>query len=934
MCGNEMSQEFKDSKVGATTFEKHVWILFHTIHFTLKRNTVSACALVKVFMFRRNPVGIQMLPQMLHKQIFTKEPDPSPELITLALQHLETHNLRGKTSEDVPPVEIALPKLIGGNLSSHFYHLGIHQSRFYMKQALELCKQTIPPMPNHWERKAGWTQYLADGSRKQIQYPPEEETLVFDTEVMYKLSPFPVIATAVSEKGWYSWCAPSLSDISSSLIPFGNSRRLVIGHHVSFDRARIQEEYDIEKSKIAFLDTLSLHLSVGGLSTQQRNQYLMYKKELQTSDIDSKDIIKQKTMQNRMIQRKKDAVWQNHGTTNSLRAVAEFYLNKSIDKTERDFFATDTMDMFQDERLFQDLMRYCATDVQTTYELFQKIFPKFQSKCPHPVSFAGMLHMCKGYLPTTEKWKHYIKHSEELCQRHQEEIENSLVRICDQVLQKGPLPEDDWLKNLDWDIKPSKMTKEKIVKGVVIPARLYKNANSELVGKPNWYRDLWDSKLKRIRLSLSKNIVPYLLRLEWNGYPLVYYQDYGWLYHTPLEAEVKNAKPLELEGMERNRKYFRIPHPEGEGKNCGNPLSKSYLKAFEKGILTSSIPEAKNLLDLHAKCTYWISARERIMSQMVVWDPKVTRKNGMGVIVPNTIPMGTVTRRATEPTWMTASNAKGNLIGSELKSMIEAPEGYSIVGADVDSQELWIASLLGDAQFKIHGATAIGFMTLQGSKSKGTDLHSVTGQLIGMSRDIAKIFNYSRIYGAGAKYAAELITKHSPEVSQEEAKAKATKLFNHTKGKKIRGEKEYWQGGSESFMFNQLESIARSPDSRTPVLNCQIPDTLSSVMTKNEFMTSRVNWAVQSSGVDYLHLLLVAMEYLMQLFNIPGRFLLSIHDEIRFLVPSKDRYVAALALQISNLWTRAYFASRVGIPDLPLVIQSNIECHIFFCGGH
>ncbi len=43
-------------------------------------------------------------------------------------------------------------------------------------------------------------------------------------------------------------------------------------------------------------------------------------------------------------------------------------------------------------------------------------------------------------------------------------------------------------------------------------------------------------------------------------------------------------------------------------------------------------------------------------------------------------------------------------MGSELKAMIQAPDGYNIVGADVDSQELWIASLLGDSHFTgIHG---------------------------------------------------------------------------------------------------------------------------------------------------------------------------------------------------------------------------------------
>ena len=65
---------------------------------------------------------------------------------------------------------------------------------------------------------------------------------------------------------------------------------------------------------------------------------------------------------------------------------------------------------------------------------------------------------------------------------------------------------------------------------------------------------------------------------------------------------------------------------------------------------------------------------------------------------------GTVTRRAVEPTWLTASNAKETRVGSELKVMIRAPDDYHFVGADVDSQELWIASVLGDMHFAgMHG---------------------------------------------------------------------------------------------------------------------------------------------------------------------------------------------------------------------------------------
>lgn len=61
---------------------------------------------------------------------------------------------------------------------------------------------------------------------------------------------------------------------------------------------------------------------------------------------------------------------------------------------------------------------------------------------------------------------------------------------------------------------------------------------------------------------------------------------------------------------------------------------------------------------------------------------------------------------------------------------------------------------------------------------------------------------------------------------------------------------------------------------------------------------------MQSSAVDYLHLMLVAMKWLCEEHDIDARFCISIHDEVRYLVSSEDRYRAALALQITNLLTR------------------------------
>lgn len=241
----------------------------------------------------------------------------------------------------------------------------------------------------------------------------------------------------------------------------------------------------------------------------------------------------------------------------------------------------------------------------------------------------------------------------------------------------------------------------------------------------------------------------------------------------------------------------------------GNPLAKDYSNAIQSGLLTSKYEEARQALDLNVSCGYWISTRKRVKDQYVVWTD--TDKDGgkWGAILPQVIVAGTVTRRAVEATWMTASNPKKKLVGSELKAMVTAPPGWRFVGADVDSQELWISALIGDSTFGCHGATrmwpfffyclhnfiinlfffpsasryvAFGWMTLQGRKSDGTDLHSKSANILGISRDHAKVFNYGRIYGAGQKYAAQLLLQFNKGLDENVAKERARDLYLSTKG--------------------------------------------------------------------------------------------------------------------------------------------------------
>ena len=70
--------------------------------------------------------------------------------------------------------------------------------------------------------------------------------------------------------------------------------------------------------------------------------------------------------------------------------------------------------------------------------------------------------------------------------------------------------------------------------------------------------------------------------------------------------------------------------------------------------------------------SYWKSNQDRVKNQMVV---KTGGNNAENMaIIPQLVTAGTLTRRAVEKTWLTASNAKEDRVGSELKAMVKAPE--------------------------------------------------------------------------------------------------------------------------------------------------------------------------------------------------------------------------------------------------------------------
>lgn len=1007
---------------------------------------------------RFNQMNIQMIPKSIFKQVFKGYPpvEINKNLADFCRKNLEKHNINVNENVAIKEANFELPPLEGMNLEEHFYNIAEEQSKPYRELVQNLLKH-MPKKPIQWILQEGWTKYTNNGTPQKVLFP-EEDAFVFDAEVCMSAGKGPTMATAVSNKAWYGWVSKSLIDSSSKpiksheyfeneLIPLESStdmnedtsnlkkQKIMIGHNVSYDRALIKEQYWLKQTGLRFIDTMSLHVCISGLTSYQRAVLKAGKDD------------------------ENQEPWKAVGSLNSLSEVYKLYCGKEIKKDLRNTFVEGSISEVKSD--FQNLMDYCSNDVEATYFVLKKMFPLFLERFPHPVTLAGMLELGMAYLPVNSNWKQYLSNSQEAYEDLEIESRLLLARRADQacqLLHDEKYKEDIWMWDQDWQVKnirlkkttsknnkkfsidpiDSKLKEDDIDEDYLMLKekfrRLFQTKHflpevaTLLPGYPNWYRKLCtkpnssDTWIPGPHLiSTSMQITPKLLSLTWEGYPLHFIRGLGWGFLVPFkyDTDVNRKLPLKQllekcplplnkpstavitenlpgiskevqENLARREYYsrvkkdktegiykgsgvwcntiledccwfFKLPHKDGISYRVGNPLAKDFLNKFSENVLAGDTENAEKVLSIARQLSYWRNNRNRIMSQMLVWlDNHKFDNYTYGAIIPQVVVCGTLTRRAMEPTWMTASNAHPERVGSELRAMVQAPPGYNIIGADVDSQELWIASILGDAyQAKEHGSTPFGWMTLSGNKSDGTDMHSVTAKAIGISRDHAKVINYARIYGAGQNFAERLLKQFNPTLSDSDARNKAIKMFNLTKGKRIyQLRKEFltdlpdqpyskwqvfdiakahgktvneifhkpkWVGGTESSMFNCLEEIADSPTPSTPFLKSRLSRALEPKLISDEnFLPTRINWVVQSGAVDFLHLMLVNMRWLLK---DQGRFCLSFHDEVRYLIPEHLKYQAALSLHVTNLLTRAFCSVKVGLHDLPYSVAffSSVE---------
>jgi DNA polymerase gamma 1 len=800
---------------------------------------------------------------------------------------------------------LPLPDLKGVTIEDHFEKIAEEQIGHHKRNADDLAQASLPPIPSIDDivLNPGWTRYIRQETGQwvtdSVPYPLEP-AFTFDTETFVQGGAFPIIGTALSAKAAYIWIADDLIDptlpvekwVQFEMVPLGENR-FVAGHNISYDRVRTREAYSLDRSEPEnfYFDTLSAHIGVSGLAGGQRWLYVLAGKE-------PDEMTEEEKRKLRFAPK-----WLEKGATNSLVECYNFHVYevrkyfgdnqvKKLgyeDKEVRDLFVS-APDLTVIRHAIFEALDYAIKDALYTTELFQALWPKYLDSTPSLVGLCGMHHLNGSVIPLPTDWTNWIQSCENSYHAHIREMGDVCRTLAhaafeewrekysqDPNLAEKFICSDPWLEQLDWEVKAKK--------------GIYANI-------PTWYRTFIKDPDQRI--TTKSQLAHLMLKLKWEGSAIVMVKNRGWCFYN------------------EDGELTKIPHPKNPKDNVGVLLTKDFVDDMAVGRLSSDLEQANRALEIANATSYWTSVRKRVMDRIFV---KAHNPHGEDayVTMPEILAHGTVTRRTVEPLMVTMCSTKKWRIGTELKTRVSAPDGWSIVGADFDGQELQIASAYCDAwDTGVVGGSPMGFNVLSGSKEHGTDPHSALAKVAGVDRDTAKGVGFAVLYGAGVRTVGNTIRRKFPDKNPRELNVLATRMLEAKKGfRERRGEP--LRGGSDSGCFNYMEQIALKQKVPTlPCLGTKISTAMRPSVVGDDFLTSRINWTIQASGAEILATILTATHWLMREFKIPGRFIISIHDEIWLMTPDKYAETFAVLFQIAHLYTWARFQASVNLPDVPL----------------
>jgi len=204
-------------------------------------------------MVRTNQTGQPMIPASLRAQVLPGYPEKrfSKFEWTVAWHQEEFRSFGLPSPAKLPPtvydVSPKLPELLGGNAVDHIEQMGMELMGPTDHKLRKFLAATWPAMPHDFLESPGWTRYAPNEPPESVQ-KILEDTVVFDVETMVKFGAWPVLAAALTAEAWYIWIHPAVvtpvSGFPPHLISLGTGK-VVVGHNVSYDRIRVEEEYSL-----------------------------------------------------------------------------------------------------------------------------------------------------------------------------------------------------------------------------------------------------------------------------------------------------------------------------------------------------------------------------------------------------------------------------------------------------------------------------------------------------------------------------------------------------------------------------------------------------------------------------------------------------------------------------------------------------------------
>ena len=802
--------------------------------------------------------------------------------------------------------------------------------RKHLNLLSDVLSWNINRIPDHFTTQPGW--WCFHENAWQRCKPPSNRCVILDFEaIRIGYHWYPLCMVGLLKGGWVLWVAditdyqriatendivvqrldPDTGDLEESfdyldtheidprrlkglpsVIPFGESNT-IIGYNTPYDRQYLESEYYLRDSGNRFFDLMSAWIVSQGMSNQQRVLY--------------------KTLKNAYTK----PSWFTQTTTNGLDAVYKHLFDTDLDKGVRDEIVGQGLPWIVEN--MESVVSYCAKDVLSTFHVFKRLYPVYLNRRSVPSQVAHLM-MGSYKIPLDNgRFHQFFDKAEGMFMQIKGEIADILyqasVDFKVSVLTNYTIP----LKDLK-AVKGSKEDKEAQRLAIMgnwlktLPERMrhldwtpaLSGANT---GEPKWFRKICKD-YKEGNLSISQRFAVTILDIKWKDSPLLWGNVFD-----------------ETEDVMRQGWYTHdhgaLPHPRRRGKNLVNIFCKDYVSLFERGVLKAD-RDLQPILEKLISTINWISLRKRTASI------HIESPEGFPMVVPQISPNGTITGRCADNLWQVMANPKSKRIGTELKSMISPPSGYVFVGADVDSQEAWLAGLMGDMATGICGSTPMGFITIAGQNTgdidTSSDIHSVmvretemeiNGILTRIPRGKTKNRVYGAVYGQGVKGDQNFLLQEMPDLSEEDTFRNSKLFVSKFKGSSsYMGGRKIYCGGLASSSFNNMEAIADSPYPKTILLNNIMSAALAG---SNDFKPSRVNWTIQSSGADFRDLLLLYSYRFFKLLGADAFTFMTIHDEIRCIAVDSESNIVktAYALQLAHLYTRCAFLDVTNMDILP-----------------